>query len=101
MRLPFGTKLGVIKQLICLLAEQGWVSCHHFKPDVVDEPFPYFNGMLWQRACKIEDRQERQRILRQIYPSGGYKSATDYSTAWFVEDLVEMHPNANVSYTPT
>jgi hypothetical protein len=79
----------------------GFGPCHHFKDDIVEEPFPYPNSKLWQQACKTEDRKERQRILRQIYEKGGYNSGTDYPTSLFVEDLVEMYPDAKVSLYAT
>lgn len=74
----------------------GFGPCHHFKSDVVDDPFPYRSGKLWQRACMTSDKSERQRILHQIYESGGYRSVTDYPSSSFVEDLVEMYPDAKV-----
>ena len=42
----------------------------------------------------IEERQSRQKILSKLYEEGGFRSGCDYPTALFVEDLVEIFPDA-------
>lgn len=37
------------------------------------------------------------KILRDLYDGGGFKSGCDYPTALFVDDLVDMFPEAKVS----
>lgn len=58
------------------------------------DKFPYPESKLWQAACKAENKEERQSYLRQIFKDGGYVSTTDYPASLFVEDLVEMYPEA-------
>lgn len=79
----------------------GFGPCSFFKGDLVDEPFPYANSKLWQQACNTEDRKERQRILYKFYEIRGYKSGTDYPTSLFIDDLLEMYPDAKVSLSTT
>jgi hypothetical protein len=71
----------------------GYAPCHHFET-VVAEGFPYRQSRSFNKALVTEDTVERQKILRNIYDPNGYRSAMDYPTAAFVEDLVEIYPDA-------
>ena len=73
----------------------GYTPCHHFKKDVMDPGYPYRESKLWQQACAL-DVERRQNILRSIYAKTGCQAAVDYPTSNFVDDLVEMYPDAKV-----
>ncbi|KAI1267774.1 hypothetical protein F5Y18DRAFT_378793 [Xylariaceae sp. FL1019] len=72
----------------------GFGPCSHFRSEFVEEGFPWPTSKLWQRACYMLDREERQKILRQIFVNKGWKSCCDYPSSLFVEDLVELYPDA-------
>ena len=74
----------------------GYGPCHHTET-IANESFPYGNSKRWQDTCLIEDRQTRQKILKKLYNDGGFRSGCDYPTALFVDDLVDMYPEAKVS----
>ncbi|KAK3714819.1 hypothetical protein LTR37_007554 [Vermiconidia calcicola] len=71
----------------------GITPCHHFKT-VMDDGVPYRQSQRWQQACKTKDAKARREVIRQIYSDGGFKSGVDYPTSHFVEDLVELYPDA-------
>jgi hypothetical protein len=71
----------------------GYAACHHFE-SVFAEGFPYSQSRSFNKALATEDAAERQKILRKIYDPNGYHSAMDYPTAAFVEDLVDLYPDA-------
>lgn len=73
----------------------GYGPCHHTET-IANESYPYRNSKLWQEACLSEDRPRRQKILRQLYDEGGFRSGCDYPTALFVDDLVDVYPEAKV-----
>ncbi|KAI1359658.1 hypothetical protein F5Y08DRAFT_344479 [Xylaria arbuscula] len=72
----------------------GFAPCSHFRGDFVNDKFPWPMGRRWRAAMYAQDKQERQKILRQIFADRGFNSCTDYPSSLFVEDLVEMYPNA-------
>ena len=74
----------------------GFAPCHHTET-IADERYPYSSSRLWQEACVTVDRQKRQKILKGLYDGGGFRSGCDYPTALFVDDLVDMYPEAKVS----
>ena len=76
----------------------GYTPCHHFKTNIVDPGFPYRESRLWQQASDETNNAERQKILRQIYSETGCKSAVDYPTSNFIEELVELYPEAKVRF---
>ncbi|OAQ78830.1 tpr repeat containing protein [Purpureocillium lilacinum] len=43
-------------------------------------------------AMKEEDRRKRQKILHKIFD--GYEATTDFPGFWFIDDLMDMYPNA-------
>jgi hypothetical protein len=73
----------------------GFGPCHHTET-IANESYPYRNSQLWQQACLIDERQARRKILSKLYQEGGFRSGCDYPTALFVDDLVEMYPEAKV-----
>ena len=73
----------------------GYGSCHHTET-IGNESFPYRNSRLWRQAMLTEDREVRRKILRRLYEAGGFRSGCDYPTAFFVDDLVDMYPEAKV-----
>ena len=60
------------------------------------ESYPFTYSRLWKQACKTENKEARQYIIRKIYANGRFKSGCDYPTSLFVDDLVEMYPSAKV-----
>lgn len=80
----------------------GFTPCNHFKNNVVDPGFPWTEARQWQKACDLlDDKQARQKIIRSIFEGGvtgeACKAGVDYPTSAFVDDLVELYPNAKVS----
>ena len=73
----------------------GFAPCHHTET-IADESYPYPSSRLWQEACVTVDRSKRQKILKGLYDGGGFRSGCDYPTALFVDDLVDMYPEAKV-----
>lgn len=74
----------------------GFGPCHHTET-IMEESYPYIKSQQWQRACRTEDREVRMKTLRSLYEGGGFRSGCDYPTALFVDDLVDMYPEAKVS----
>jgi hypothetical protein len=72
----------------------GYDKCHHFRTMI---SFPYTEARQWQQALHTKDTAARRKLLKQIYQNHGCRSAVDYPTAAFVEDLVEMYPDAKVN----
>ncbi|KAI1323692.1 hypothetical protein F5Y16DRAFT_382900 [Xylariaceae sp. FL0255] len=72
----------------------GFGPCSHFRGDLAGDNFPWPTSKRWRRACYAEDPKERQKIIDQIFTEKGFKSCTDYPSSLFVEDLVEMYPDA-------
>ena len=81
--------------LLTALEMLGFGPCYHYKSVVLDG-FPYRDSRLWRQACKTANGEVRRETVKQIYGRGGYKSAVDYPTSLFVEDLVRLYPNAKV-----
>jgi Sulfotransferase domain len=51
-------------------------------------------GRLWIRAAHTEDKATRQQILREICKD--YRAIVDAPGCFFVEDLMEIYPDAKV-----
>lgn len=73
----------------------GFAPCHHFRV-MVEDPLPYREARLWSKAAKTEDKDARQEMLHHLLTKRKYKAAVDYPTSCFVDDMVEMYPNAKV-----
>ena len=73
----------------------GFAPCHHTET-IANERYPYPGSRLWQEACITVDRPKRQKMLRGLYDESGFRSGCDYPTALFVDDLVDMYPDAKV-----
>ncbi|UNI22789.1 hypothetical protein JDV02_008645 [Purpureocillium takamizusanense] len=43
-------------------------------------------------AIKEDDRQKRQKILHKLFD--GYEATTDFPGFWFIDDLMDMYPDA-------
>ena len=76
----------------------GFEPCHHTET-VASEGYPYPSSRLWQKACVTEDREVRRKILRELYDGGGFRSGCDYPTALFVDELIDLCPEAKVGTT--
>ena len=74
----------------------GFAPCHHFRTMVADDSFPHRDMRLWSKAAKTEDKDTRQDILHYLLTKREFKAAVDYPTACFIDDMVEMYPNAKV-----
>lgn len=74
----------------------GFTPCHHFRTMVAGDLFPYRHSRLWSKAAKTEDKDARQEILHYLLTKRKCKAAVDYPTSCFVDDMVEMYPNAKV-----
>ncbi|KAI0158139.1 hypothetical protein GGR57DRAFT_36299 [Xylariaceae sp. FL1272] len=72
----------------------GFGPCSHFRGAFVEDGFPWRTSKLWQRACYILDPKERQKLIHHIFVTKGWRSCTDYPSSLFVEDLVELYPDA-------
>ncbi|KAF2479813.1 P-loop containing nucleoside triphosphate hydrolase protein [Neohortaea acidophila] len=72
----------------------GFTPCHHFRSMIAGDWFPYRHSRLWSKAAKTQDKDTRQEILHHLLTERGCKAAVDYPTSCFVDDLVEMYPNA-------
>ena len=76
----------------------GFSPCHHFR-GMSSDSFPYPDYRLWAKAAKTEDKNARQDMLHHLLTKGKFKAAVDYPTSCFVDDMVEMYPNAKVTLT--
>jgi Sulfotransferase domain len=54
----------------------------------------YGLGDLWSKALQAQDKATRQTLLRGALEP--FRAAVDVPSCLFVEDLVEMYPNAKV-----
>ncbi|KAI0513258.1 hypothetical protein F5B22DRAFT_647803 [Xylaria bambusicola] len=72
----------------------GFAPCSHFRGDFANDSFPWTLSRRWRAAMYAQDKRERQTILHQIFADQGFNSCTDYPSSLFVEDLVEMYPDA-------
>lgn len=68
----------------------GYAPCMHF--DQVSPSAPRMH--LVHKALSEPDRRKRQEVLFKIFE--GYRSTADVPGAWFVQDLLEMYPDAKV-----
>lgn len=75
----------------------GFSPCHHMVTDVLGESFPYRNGRKWLQIFELTEKDQRQAAIRAIFEEGGFKATVDFPPSMFVEDLVEMYPDAKVS----
>lgn len=78
----------------------GFAPCHHFRGMVARDPFPYRDSRLWSKAAKTVDKDARQDMLHFLLTKPGCKAAVDYPTSCFIDDMVEMYPNAKVHIEP-
>ena len=62
--------------------------------DVLTEP--YHRAQRWIEVWDAPDKAARQALIRKIYTSGGYRATVDFPPSLFVDDLIEMYPNAKV-----
>jgi len=74
----------------------GFTPCHHFRVMTMNDAFPYRDIGLWGKAAKTIDKDERQDMLHHLLSKSGCKAAVDYPTSCFIDDMVEMYPNAKV-----
>jgi Sulfotransferase domain len=51
-------------------------------------------GRQWQRVSKTEDKATRHAILREVFKE--YRATVDAPGCFFVEDLMEIYPEAKV-----
>lgn len=82
---------------LCEALEQlGFVPCHHFRGMVQDDPMPYRDTRLWSKAARTQDKDARQDMLHYLLTKRNYKAAVDWPTSCFIDDMIEMYPNAKV-----
>ena len=74
----------------------GFAPCHHFRGMTANDPFPYRESRLWSKAARTEDKDARQDMLHYLLTKSKFKAAVDYPTSCFVDDMVEMYPDAKV-----
>jgi Sulfotransferase domain len=55
-------------------------------------------GRLWIRATQTDDKATRQQLLREICKD--YHAIVDAPGCFFVEDLMEIYPDAKVKILP-
>ena len=78
------------------LQELGYTPCHHMMSDVIDDPFPYRKGRRWLDVWRTRDLATRQAAIRAIFEDGGFNATVDFPPSVFVDDLVEIYPDAKV-----
>jgi hypothetical protein len=57
---------------------------------------PYGRGQRWIQAWDAPDKATRQILMRDIFTSGSYRATVDFPPSLFVDDLIEMYPDAKV-----
>lgn len=76
----------------------GLKPCHHFI-DVAREEFPFTEGWMWTKALSLyggQNKSARQEVLKNILEHGKYEALVDFPASCFVQDLIEMYPEAKV-----
>lgn len=68
---------------------------------VAADPLPYRDTRLWTKAALTEDKDARQEMLHYLLTTAKCKAAVDYPTSCFIDDMVEMYPNAKVRTQPS
>ncbi|KXS94855.1 hypothetical protein AC578_8459 [Pseudocercospora eumusae] len=75
--------------------------CLHYTL-ITQEFFPYPQWRRWKKALTLYGEQHkstRQAILKEIFERGHYAATLAYPAAIFVEDFVEMFPEAKFIHT--
>lgn len=70
----------------------GFAPCYHTITDLI--PRARTQGLMWLKAMQTEDKAVRQKILAGIVQ--GYSAIVDGPGCFFVEDWIEMYPDAKV-----
>jgi hypothetical protein len=70
----------------------GFQPTYHTITDLL--PHARRHGPLWLKAMRTENKHERHKILAEIVK--GYTAIVDGPGCFFVEDWVEMFPDAKV-----
>ncbi|KAF2806574.1 uncharacterized protein BDZ99DRAFT_394141, partial [Mytilinidion resinicola] len=68
----------------------GYDPCYHTIPHLL--PNASIQGPMWLKAINTRDKAVRQNILAEIV--SGYSAIVDGPGCFFVEDWVEMYPDA-------
>ncbi|KAK4497049.1 hypothetical protein PRZ48_011498 [Zasmidium cellare] len=75
----------------------GYAPCHTFRTHISGDNLPYTHVRTWQKALDLQhDKPARQALLRLLYSSTGVPAAVDAPTCLFVDDLVEIYPEAKI-----
>ena len=59
-------------------------------------PDPYGRGQRWIQAWDTPDKATRQALIHDIFTTGAYRATVDFPPSLFVDDLIEMYPDAKV-----
>lgn len=70
----------------------GFAPCYHTITDLI--PRAQTQGLMWLKAMQTEDKAVRQKILTEKVQ--GYSAMVDAPGCFFVEDWIEMYPDAKV-----
>lgn len=74
------------------LQKLGYDPCHHMVSDVLGDV--HGRGKRWIEAWDTKDKQTRHALMKDILKE--YKAAVDFPCSLFVDDLIEIYPNAKV-----
>ena len=66
--------------------------CHHMTTGLIGNA--YGLGDLWSKALQVKYKANQQALLRKALQP--YRAAVDVPSCLFVEELIEMYPNAKV-----
>ncbi|KAF2170686.1 hypothetical protein M409DRAFT_19501 [Zasmidium cellare ATCC 36951] len=75
----------------------GYAPCHNFRMHIIGDTLPYTHTRTWQRLFDPQTpKSTRRALLHNLYTSTAAPAAVDCPTCYFVDDLIEMYPDAKV-----